>query len=230
MQVDSDVTAGKGIDMQRLLQTSGVPDLPLARAYMHAVLSVGLFLSDVLAAMAELPRHCFLPACRWRVAYLDLALNTPNGWLFRPCAIAGVLSALTPRAHSRVLEIGTGPGYQTALLALLHQEVVSTAFTPVVQKEVSMRLRSTGIPGTHLLGHQRSLRQVVAEYGLFDQVIVNHATTSRPEVFATLVNTGGQLLVPVVLSDRAQRLMRYVVKGGKIDQAYDLGRCAYPVL
>ena len=100
-------------------------DFVLARAAMAERLDGIGFPAPVVAAMASVPRHAFVPPPLWRLAYAETDLWFHAIWLAAPILIARTLAALALRPGQRVLELGAGCGYQTALLAALGVEVFS---------------------------------------------------------------------------------------------------------
>lgn len=109
-----------------LLARRNLRDLPLARQRMRARMA-GLGVSSrILEAMDVVPRHAFVPAAYWRLAYAEPGLWLPTGTdLPAPETTARILDALAPDASDRLLEIGTGTGYLAALLAQLAGSVLT---------------------------------------------------------------------------------------------------------
>ena len=109
-----------------LLARRGLRDLPLARRRMRArVAGLGVP-SRILDAMDAVPRHAFVPAAYWRLAYAESGLWLPSGAsLPAPEATARILTALDPGDGDRLLEIGTGTGYLAALLGCLGGSVLT---------------------------------------------------------------------------------------------------------
>src|ERR1043166_6371470 len=101
----------------------------------------------VLAAMASVPREWFLPPHLVAEAYDDAPLPIGSGQtISQPLIVALMTEALAPRRHDRVLEIGTGSGYQTAILARLAERVYTIERLPDLLVEAEERFRRLGLP------------------------------------------------------------------------------------
>jgi protein-L-isoaspartate(D-aspartate) O-methyltransferase len=166
----------------------------------------------VLAAMEEVPRHLFVPEGLRESADEDRPLPIGHGQtISQPFIVAYMTEALRLAGGERVLEVGTGSGYQTAVLALLSAEVCSIEIVP----ELSARAREV------LLGPMR-LRNVHLRVGdgragwpeaaPFDRVIVTAAPEAVPEALAEQLSPGGRLVIPVGADPEAQRL-EVIVRG-----------------
>jgi protein-L-isoaspartate(D-aspartate) O-methyltransferase len=109
-----------------LLERRKLADQPLARAALRRQVAITGVPASVVEAMAAVPRHAFVPAALSRTAYVASGNWLPSGAaLPGPAITARILSALDPQPGERVLEVGTGCGYLTVLLALLAREVVT---------------------------------------------------------------------------------------------------------
>jgi protein-L-isoaspartate(D-aspartate) O-methyltransferase len=215
-------------NIEPLLRATGMPDLPLARALLAEQLRAAGVSEDVVAAFMALPRHCFAPASRWRVAYLNLSLRAGPAWLIRPETTARVLDAMPRRPGLRVLEIRSGNGYQTALLALLQAEVLSVDISSACIDWARMRVLALGMGKVTF-----ELGDAVAHgigRGDFPCVIVNAALPFLPTAVLRAVSSdGGVLIAPMCSADGSQRLVRYSVRSGDVLHAIDMGACNYPV-
>jgi protein-L-isoaspartate(D-aspartate) O-methyltransferase len=219
---------GLGVDAAGLLMLMGVPDLPLARFWLGEQLRASGISEDVLGAMTDVPRHGFAPPARWRVAYLDLDLWTGVTWMTRPGTVARVVDALPRSERLRILEIGTGSGYQTAVLAAaLGADVTSLEISPACLKSATERLRALGITRAEVkLGNGLEPGTLPAE---FDGIVVNAALPAlQTQLFGLLSQGGGVIVVPLVVSDGSQRLLRYALLGDEIT-VVDLGKCNFPL-
>ncbi len=165
-------------------------DLPLARTAMAERLEGIGFPAPVVAAMGRVPRHAFVPRALWRLAYAETELWLGTAWLAAPIVIARTLAALAPRRGQRVLELGTGCGYQTALLAALGAEVFSV--------ELLGGYDLCGGALAPMPAVHRSLggdAEVWREHAPFDAIVVNMALDDVPErLTEQLAPEGGRLV------------------------------------
>jgi protein-L-isoaspartate(D-aspartate) O-methyltransferase len=213
------------LDSTALLAWVGVRDLPLARAYLGEQLRALGTSTEVVRAMTALPRHAFAPPERWRVAYLDLDLWTGAAWLTRPRTIARMLDALEPRFGLRVLEIGTGTGYQAAVMAALGFEVTTVDISPRCAQSAGERLELLGAKSVRVLSGDGL--DLPSSIGLFDVVSVNAAVPQIPHgLISFAVGECSALVAPVRISDGTQRLIRYSVRQGRTT-TLDLGACVF---
>ena len=150
----------------------------------------------VLAAMRELPRHLFLPRALWSEAYGDWALPITCGQtISQPYIVARMLELAELEPHHRVLEIGTGSGYQTALLARLVREVCSVERIHGLLEEARGRLAALDITDVRLLGADGTLGW--REFAPYDRVVVAAAAPRVPEALRQQLGGGGVLVIPV---------------------------------
>ncbi len=160
----------------------------------------------VLAAMRKVPRHEFVPAALAAHAYEDHAMSIGEGQTISQPYIVALMTALArlePRA--RVLEVGTGSGYQAAILAELAGEVYSIEIVEPLARRAAARLARLGYAHVHL----RTGDGYVGwpEAAPFDAIIVTAAPPRVPEPLRQQLRVGGRLIVPVGGQDDAQELM-----------------------
>jgi len=156
----------------------------------------GLIHPRVLAAMASVPRHCFVPASQRAYAYEDRPLPIGEGQtISQPYMVAAMTVALDPEPNHRVLEVGTGSGYQAAVLAELGCDVVT------IERHAS--LAEGAQAALDRLGFGR-VRVVVGDGSLgfpnrqpFDGIIVTAAAPAVPQVLRDQLADGGRLVIPV---------------------------------
>src|SRR6266576_4863080 len=150
----------------------------------------------VLAAMAWVPREWFLPPHLAREAYEDAPLPIGSGQtISQPLIVALMTEALAPRRRDRVLEIGTGSGYQTAILGRLAGRVYTIERLPDLLVEAEERFRRLGL--TNIETRLGDGAAGWPEEGPFDGIIVAAAAPRVPEPLAAQLKPGGRLVIPV---------------------------------
>jgi protein-L-isoaspartate(D-aspartate) O-methyltransferase len=150
----------------------------------------------VLAIMRELPRHAFVPLERAHEAYADRALATEAGQtISQPYIVALMTQALKVEADHRVLEIGTGSGYQCAILARLARVVDTVERFAALSTRARHRLEKLGVSNvTFHVGDGSTGRPGDAP---FDRIIVTAAAPSVPTALLEQLVDGGRLVVPI---------------------------------
>jgi protein-L-isoaspartate(D-aspartate) O-methyltransferase len=150
----------------------------------------------VLDAMSKVPRHEFIPETLRQEAYEDHPLPIGEGQtISQPYIVAAMLEHLALQATDRVLEVGTGSGYVTALLSLLCAEVYSV--------ERHAQLAALAESTLHRLGYRNMKIRVGdgsqgwSEYAPFDAILVSAATPEMPPALFAQLREGGRLVVPV---------------------------------
>jgi protein-L-isoaspartate(D-aspartate) O-methyltransferase len=151
----------------------------------------------ILNAMGELPRELFIPGWRSELAYEDGALPIAAGQtISQPYVVARMTELLAPREGDRVLEVGTGSGYQTAVLALIGCRVVSYERQPELAEMARRQLRDLG------LSENVEIRLGDGSAGdpsgeLYDGILVTAAAPRIPEGLREQLAEGGRLVIPV---------------------------------
>ena len=149
----------------------------------------------VLAAVAAVPRELFVPEDLRRHAYADRALPIGSGQtISQPFMVATMLEALGLEG-GRALEIGTGSGYQAALLAELADDVVTVERVPELADEARRTLERTGYGRVDVRVGDGTLG--VPEQAPFDGIVVAAAAPAAPESLYEQLAPGGRLVVPV---------------------------------
>jgi protein-L-isoaspartate(D-aspartate) O-methyltransferase len=150
----------------------------------------------LVRAMRTTPRHLFVPANVRSMAYEDHPL--PIGYeatISQPYVVALMTELLDVKAQSRVLEIGTGSGYQAAILAQLAAEVYSIEIVPELAKSAAETLRSLGhknVTVRHGDGYKGW-----PEKAPFDRIILTAAPPAIPQALIDQLANGGRLIAPV---------------------------------
>ena len=151
----------------------------------------GLRNLDLLRAMERAPRALFLPQRYEDLAWRDLALPIPCGQTAsRPFDVAAMIEALEMMPQHRVLEIGAGAGYATALLAQCAGEVVAVERCEALAAEAAARLDTLGLDNVTL--RWADALNLPSDLGAFDRILVN-ATTASPSPLLALLLPSGRL-------------------------------------
>ena len=156
----------------------------------------GIWDERVLAAMEEAPREAFLPEPVCHRAYDDSAL--PIGCdqtISQPWIVAAICQALELRGSERVLEIGTGSGYSTWVLARLAAEVVSVERHESLARGARQALSELGVANARLLVGDGSLG--VPERAPFEAIAVHATAPAAPSALIDQLADGGRLVVPI---------------------------------
>ncbi|MDQ3243215.1 MAG: protein-L-isoaspartate(D-aspartate) O-methyltransferase [Gemmatimonadota bacterium] len=166
---------------------------------------------SVLHAIDQIPRHLFIPTGVRHRAYEDSALPIGNGQtISQPSIHARYLELLKLEGTERVLEIGTGSGYQTALLARLASQVFSIErLAPLLDKarEVLQQMGTSNISfmlGDGTLGWR--------QFAPFDAILVGAAAPEIPEAYVEQLADNGRLLIP--LGDRDEQILHLFTRRG----------------
>ena len=178
----------------------------------------------VLHAFATVPRHVFVPEALRRRAYEDVALPIGNGQtISQPTTQARYLEALGLRGQERVLEVGTGSGYQTALLASLASSVISVERVPGLAAEARAALKAASATGVTVVVGDGSLGW--RSLSPFDGILVAAASPVVPQPLLEQLADGGVLVIPLQSGD-IQRLFRITKRGAKLIEE-DLGEALF---
>ena len=189
-------------------------DLDTARLQMlQRVSEAGVRDPRVMAAMAAVPREDFvLPADRGD-AYADRALPIEHmQTISQPLMVAIIVEALQLQPGDRALDVGTGSGYQAAVMAACGAHVVSVERIPELATEAAARLESLGydvevVSGDGSLG--------VPDRAPFDAIAVGAAAPRLPLALARQLRDGGRLVVPIGGGPEGEELTRLRILGGR---------------
>lgn len=150
----------------------------------------------VLRAFAATPRHVFVPPAQRHRAYEDVALPIGGGQtISRPLTQARYLEALRLTGHERVLEVGTGSGYQTALLAAVAAQVFTVERVRSLAEAAQRVLRDVGLANVSMLVGDGTLGW--SAYGPYDAILVAAGGPEVPPPLVEQLAPGGRLLIPL---------------------------------
>jgi len=161
-------------------------------------------LSDrVMQAMATVPRHRFVPVELQELAYEDLPLPIGCGkTISQPFMVALMTDLLAIEEHDKVLEIGTGLGYQAAILAELAKQVFSVEIIAELAREGELRLRARGYDNVQLRIGDGARGWV--EHAPFDKIMVTAAPELVPQRLLEQLKPGGKMVLPVGVDDKQE--------------------------
>ena len=150
----------------------------------------------VLRAMERVPRHEFVPQSLRADAYADMPLPIGSGQtISQPYIVAAMLEALQLRGAERVLEIGTGSGYMTALLAVLAAEVISIERNADLAERAQELLARLGCSNLRVIVGDGSMGYPLA--APYDAIIASAAAPSTPPALIEQLNEVGRMVIPV---------------------------------
>jgi protein-L-isoaspartate(D-aspartate) O-methyltransferase len=150
----------------------------------------------LLAAMERIPRHEFIPRESWNVAYRDYPVSIGEGQtISQPYIVALMIGWLQVEATDRILEIGTGTGYQAAILAQLAADVVTVERQPRLADQARTNFERLGYRNLHVVVGDGSLG--VPEFSPYQKIIVAAAAPSLPPALFDQLVEGGRLILPV---------------------------------
>jgi protein-L-isoaspartate(D-aspartate) O-methyltransferase len=181
---------------------------------------------DVLAAMRNIPRHRFVPDDYIDQAYEDHPLPIGYGQtISQPYIVAWMTELLELESGEKVLEIGTGSGYQAAVLAELNGvEIYSIEIIPELAKQAAQRLEELGYTEVHV--KQGDGYYGWEEHAPYDAIIVTAAPDHLPQPLARQLKDNGQLVIPIGPPGGYQTLWRFTKEEGEL-KAQNLGGVAF---
>jgi protein-L-isoaspartate(D-aspartate) O-methyltransferase len=177
---------------------AGAEDYALERAQMvsRQIAERGVRDERVLAAMRKVPRHEFVPESEKRSAYDDTPLPIGEGQtISQPYIVALMTELAQPNEEHRVLEIGTGSGYQAAVLAEVVEHVYSIELEPTLARRASDVLQKLDYDNVTVRAGDGYVGW--AEHAPFDSILITAAPDHVPEPLIEQLKPGGRMVVPV---------------------------------
>lgn len=179
----------------------------------------------VLDAMREVPRHLFVPEALQGRAYGDHALPIDaNQTISQPFIVARMSELLELGELSRVLEIGAGSGYQTAVLARLAAQIYAIERIGDLAREAQARIRRLGIYNATVKCFDGTLGW--SAHAPYDAILVAAGGPEVPDPLLAQLKVGGRLVIPVGSTRESQRLVR-VIRTEDGYQHEEHGACAF---
>ena len=199
-------------------------DLERARERLLAGLRRHRHWKAAVDAMARVPRELFVPEHSRHQSYEDIPLPIGEGQtISQPYIVALMTHALGLRPRDRVLELGTGSGYQAAILSLLAREVHTVERVASLAKGASTLLHALGYRNVEVHAAGRELG--LPEQSPFDAILVTAAAPRLPRSLMEQLTVGGRLVIPVG-SQQEQWLMKVTRKKGGYATS-TLGPCRF---
>ena len=208
---------------QKLSNLSG----PMPEPWSSTQLSRARGITDpaVLTAMLEIPRHRFLPGVELAAAYADAAQPTAEGQtISQPYMVAVMTEELEVHAGQHVLEIGTGSGYQTAILARLGATVLSIESSPRLAAQAKSILDE--------LGYGPQVRVIIGDGTLgyppeapYDRILVTAGAPRLPSAYRDQLAVGGRIAIPI--GDRTEQRMTIFIGQGDQWLRQEVGGCRF---
>lgn len=178
----------------------------------------------VLEAMTKIPRHLFVNPSDQGVAYEDRPLPIGEGQtISQPYMVAIMTQSLEIKSQDRVLEIGTGSGYQTSILAELAKAVFSIERIQKFNHKAENILRQLGYGNVFLLNGDGS--RGWPEKAPFDGIIVTAGAPEAPETLKAQLTEGGRLVIPV--GPRYSQTLFKITRHGRDYQEEDVTGCVF---
>jgi len=204
----------------------GTPEFAAERAQMLRDIAAHTYITQeaigrvalserVLAAMAEVPRHAFVPAEIRAYAYADQPLPLGYGkTISQPFIVALMTELLELTESDRVLEIGTGLGYQAAVLAALARKVYSAELIEELAHQAAVRLDEAGAKGVEIrVGNGY---HGWPEHAPFDKIIATTAPQLVPPPLLAQLKPGGRMVIPAGLAESQKLMLVQKDAGGRI--------------
>jgi protein-L-isoaspartate(D-aspartate) O-methyltransferase len=169
----------------------------------------------VLEAMKKVPRHLFVPNKYISAAYQDRPLPIGEGQtISQPYIVGFMTAAIKPEATDKVLEIGTGSGYQAAVLAEIVDEVFTLEIVPPLGERAKNLLNSQGY--TNVFAKVADGYHGWSTHAPFDAIVVTAAAEEIPKPLIEQLADGGRMVIPVGPQFDVQHLVLVTKKNGKV--------------
>lgn len=188
---------------------------PTQSDLVEAVIRAGVTDAAVLEAFRAVPRAAFVPADQVDAAYEDRPVPIPHGQVTtQPSLVAAMVAALQLGGDERVLEVGTGYGFQTAVLAHLSRAVWSIEWFADVAATARANLAGRGLDGTAevVVGDGS---EGLSEHAPFDAILVSAAYPHVPDPLAGQLADGGRIVQPLGQGG-AEEVVAFTKRGGRL--------------
>ena len=169
------------------------------------VIKQGIKNKSILNAMRDVDRRNFVPKEYLDIAYDDCSIPLgENQTISQPFIVAFMTENLELKPMHKVLEIGTGSGFQTAVLSRLTDLVVSVEINEILSKKASIRLNQLGY--TNISLHNSDGMQGVSKHAPYDRILVSAAAKEIPKKLFNQLSINGQMIIPIGKQSEVQYL------------------------
>jgi protein-L-isoaspartate(D-aspartate) O-methyltransferase len=201
-----------------------VTDFSSARSQLVGYLRHEIKDERVLAAMTRVPRELFVPSGCWHAAYEDRPLPIGQGQtISQPLIVAMMTEALELNGDENVLEVGTGSGYQAAILAELVRWVVTVERHPELAQKAAETLQKLGY--TNVEVHLAEAKLGWQHKAPYDAIVVSAGAPTVPKDLLDQMAVGGRLIIPV--GTRHEQNLLKITKKEHDTAIQDLGPCRW---
>jgi protein-L-isoaspartate(D-aspartate) O-methyltransferase len=184
----------------------------------------GIHDERVLKAISSVPRHKFIDQAFWPRAYGDHPLPIGHEQtISQPYIVALMCQELGLEEGKRILEIGTGSGYQTTVLAVMGYTVYTIERYDELSIQAQEIMKNLGITGIHFKIGDGSIGW--EEESPFDGIVVTAGAPFVPEDLMKQLTTGGKIIIPI--GDRISQRLQVIEKGEKIIEKRDICGCTF---
>lgn len=199
----------------------------LRKRLIQSLREQGRFDEKVLTAMNMVPRHTFLDSSAFaEQAYQDQAFRIGcEQTISQPSTVALQSTLLNLLSRQKVLEVGTGSGYQAAVLSLLGGRVFTLERHPDLYNQAKLRLKK--LRYGHIRCFLRDGYQGLPEFAPFDRILVTAGAPALPKTLLAQLKIGGIAVVPVGPSAEEQRMLKLTRVSAEEFSTEDYGSCAF---
>lgn len=200
------------------------PDFSLARSQLVEHLRHEITDERVLAAISRIPRELFVPSAYWHAAYEDRPLPIGHGQtISQPLIVAMMTEALDLDGSENVMEVGTGSGYQAAILAELANWVVTVERHRELAQRAAEILKKLGYSNVEV--HLAEAKLGWQHKAPYNAIVVSAGAPTIPQDLLDQLAVGGRLVIPV--GSRHEQNLLKVIKGEHDTTIQDLGPCRW---